>query len=528
MSVEFNTYNVKFISTKKQILDVLLILTTVLFFYLAFPSGGFGNLAWFCLVPVISALRNVSGRYAFMLGLLAATLGWMAGIWWSVGGLAKVTNSHFSLMIPVVFVFCLFSALPYAISTWLYSRYKWHASFFGAIKAASIFTLLVTYIPHILPGNLAHALYLSPYQIQLAAIGGIPLLFFVVHLVNFLLAMAVINLKNNLKFSIQCIIIAFALWSGNYLFGYIGSSQLEQQLQQAKKINVAMVQPDFDISLRTREQWLQHAPVVQGLIKQASANKATDLIVLPELPVPISYSDHQVDKHIFDTVLTNKPILIATIHAPDGLSSNKQSYFNAIELIENKEFRQRYHKQKLLPMAEYLPFEKDLPILRDIFPYAPRYQPGHSSELLPIKTKHLNVNIVPLICYEAVFTNLVGEGIKLGGNLFINSVNDAWFGLTAGRDVHFALALFRSVEYRTPLVRVTNNGLSAIINAKGEIIEDSRIPALQPGYSITAVSITDIKSIYQQYPFLFMIICYLISGYAIYSGQKNYNKNISN
>ena len=172
-----------------------MVLITVLLFYLAFPSGGVGYLSWVALVPVITALNRSSGRNAFMLGLLAATLGWMCSIWWAISGVSEITSTPPNLVIPIIFLLCLLSALPYAIACWLYVRLKLGHSVTGALKSAVIFTVLVNYIPHILPGNLAHALYQQPVFLQLADVGGVALVFLIVNCINFLLALSLLHLS---------------------------------------------------------------------------------------------------------------------------------------------------------------------------------------------------------------------------------------------------------------------------------------------------------------------------------------------
>ena len=53
----------------------------------------------------------------------------------------------------------------------------------------------------------------------------------------------------------------------------------------------------------------------------------------------------------------------------------------------------------------------------------------------------------------------------------INITNDAWFGSISGPYQHFYLSRMRAVEFNKPLIRVSNNGISAIINNKGKIID---------------------------------------------------------
>ena len=99
---------------------------------------------------------------------------------------------------------------------------------------------------------------------------------------------------------------------------------------------------------------------------------------------------------------------------------------------------------------------------------------GYGSFLKAGKQENIKIdklNILPLICYEIIFTKFIQQSNKKT-NLIINISEDGWFGNSVGPYQHFAKAIFRSVENDTFLVRSTNKGISAIINNKGEVIKN--------------------------------------------------------
>ena len=127
-----------------------------------------------------------------------------------------------------------------------------------------------------------------------------------------------------------------------------------------------------------------------------------------------------------------------------------------------------YRKQKLVPFGEFLPLEK-------LFNYIglKKITEGHGSFLKANPQKNLrieNLNILPLICYEIIFTELIQKSHQ-GTNLIINISEDGWFGDSIGPYQHFAKSIFRAIEQDTFLVRSTNKGISAIINNKGKVIK---------------------------------------------------------
>ena len=132
---------------------------------------------------------------------------------------------------------------------------------------------------------------------------------------------------------------------------------------------------------------------------------------------------------------------------------------------------QEYKKQKLVPFGEFLPFEKLLSKIG-----LKKVTEGYGSFLKGAESKNLKLdalNILPLICYEVIFTSFIQKS-NHDTNLIINISEDGWFGKSIGPDQHFAKAIFRAIEHNTFLIRSANKGTSAIINNKGQVIKKLR------------------------------------------------------
>ena len=137
------------------------------------------------------------------------------------------------------------------------------------------------------------------------------------------------------------------------------------------------------------------------------------------------------------------------------------------------EIVEEYNKQKLVPFGEFLPLEK---ILNKFG--LKKITEGHGSFLKGIKQKNLlvgDLNILPLICYEIIFTEFIQKS-ENGTNLIVNISEDGWFGNSIGPNQHFAKAIFRAIEHNSFLIRSANKGISAIINNKGQVVKK-----LKPG-----------------------------------------------
>ncbi|MDA1001244.1 MAG: apolipoprotein N-acyltransferase, partial [bacterium] len=76
-----------------------------------------------------------------------------------------------------------------------------------------------------------------------------------------------------------------------------------------------------------------------------------------------------------------------------------------------------------------------------------------------------------LICFEAIFPRVV-RGFR-DAQFLVNITNDAWFGRTAASEQHLSMVAMRAVEYRVPIVRAANTGISGFVDARGKILERS-------------------------------------------------------
>ena len=128
-----------------------------------------------------------------------------------------------------------------------------------------------------------------------------------------------------------------------------------------------------------------------------------------------------------------------------------------------------YDKVHLVPFGEYLPFQSTLERLG--FLQLTKVQGGfaagdrHRAYDLPGAPRFL-----PLICYEIVFPGAIVPPDDRPGWL-LNVTNDAWFGISPGPYQHFQQARARAIEEGLPLVRAANNGISAVVDPLGRVIQ---------------------------------------------------------
>jgi apolipoprotein N-acyltransferase len=124
----------------------------------------------------------------------------------------------------------------------------------------------------------------------------------------------------------------------------------------------------------------------------------------------------------------------------------------------------RYDKAHLLPFAEYFPL-RFIAFLRRRFDRVRSFTPGDGETLLDTRMGRAAV----VICFEAIFPELVREQMARGAEVLVNLSNDSWLGPDWGPAQHASMVVLRAIENRTWVVRATTTGVSAIIDPYGRV-----------------------------------------------------------
>ena len=139
-----------------------------------------------------------------------------------------------------------------------------------------------------------------------------------------------------------------------------------------------------------------------------------------------------------------------------------------------------YRKTRLFPFTEALPVWLDgplQPLVRSWLPWAGTWRAGNGARVFPLRLADgREIPVLPLICLDDVDTGLAIDGARLGAMVILTMSNDSWFTEhPQGAQLHQAVAAFRSIETRLPQFRVTSNGYSAVIDARGEVLAGTRM-----------------------------------------------------
>ena len=310
-------------------------------------------------------------------------------------------------------------------------------------------------------------------------------------------------------------------------------------------VNVVLLQPELDpYNEKYSKDSLQILDELLTLAEQNSKGKV-DFFIAPETAFPGrgSLSEKGFNKSISINIakefLTKHPqsILLTgasthkflfnesetenySVKIQDGVWVN--SYNSALQIIPNRNV-EVYHKGKLVPGVEIFPYIRFLkPFLGD----AMLDFGGATSSLGIDKERKVFTNnfnkakVAPIICYESIYGEFVTDYVKNGANLLAIMTNDSWWDNSEGHKQLLSYARLRAIETRREIVRAANSGISAHINAKGDIVEDT-FYGDQTALAVTA-NLLEEKSIYTKTGDLISRIAIFVLGFLLiyHFGEK--------
>lgn len=227
---------------------------------------------------------------------------------------------------------------------------------------------------------------------------------------------------------------------------------------------IRMIQPNAD----QNQKWdPAMAPVFFQRQLALTAEQTTplpDLVVWPEVAVPFLINDP--DAPLWEIAgAAGEATVILGAQRWDG-----EEAFNSVAVLDQAgDIAALYDKAHLVPFGEYLPLANIMSRF-GLSAMAARFGTGYTAgereailDLGPLGTA------LPLICYESIFPQEIRRKVRPDWLLLVT--NDGWFGTFSGPYQHFAQARARSVELGLPMVRVANTGVSAMIDARGRVVD---------------------------------------------------------
>jgi apolipoprotein N-acyltransferase len=260
--------------------------------------------------------------------------------------------------------------------------------------------------------------------------------------------------RQTLKYSIG---IVFA----SFLYGLINNMQTDFLV--APKEKVIIVQPSI-----SQQEKMNFSKFWQNLDKHIAlsdfdkASEGKRIIVWGEAAIPCFLNDcKNVLMDIASKIKNENDILITGAHR----KANEKVYNSVFVINSNAEILAYYDKKHLLPFGEFIPSFFDFLHLNKIAGDGENFSEGVEDRVINLQSFE---KFEALICYEIAFPGEIIEKDRPGW--LLNLTNDAWFGSSDGPKQHLGQVKMRAIEEGLPIIRCANNGVSCVIDAKGNVL----------------------------------------------------------
>jgi len=449
----------------------------------AFPPLDFGFLAWVVLVPTFLWAIGRRTRAVLAFGLVLGLLIFGAGLAW----LAVLTPGGLVVLASIL--------APYTmVAVALARRLLGAGPLAGPLAGAAAWTAIDLLRATLLSGFpwlfLGHTQHRTLAVAQIADVGGVYAVTFLVVWVNLAIVGAVADRRRGgdggkrrlaLRLGPPAAAVAVAL-------GY-GAVRLAAPADPPGPC-LAGIQANIPVSLK-------HDPMSGEEIldehlrwtEEALRRGRPDLVIWSETMFPWTWDENipgalEENRRLVRALVGGRvrvPMLLGVTWVekgdPDPRSLEHRRRNRALLVDRDGREIGAYDKIHLVPLGEFLPLRRRLPARRAIEDlvyrvggWYPTLTPGERSPCLSLPLEGREpMPFGAMICYDSVFPDVARRAAREGARFLVNLSNDGWYGRSSELDQILAITVFRAIETRLAVFRVTNTGISAAVDSRGRI-----------------------------------------------------------
>ncbi|WP_158214327.1 apolipoprotein N-acyltransferase [Ignatzschineria sp. F8392] len=451
---------------------------------LSFSPFGYGFLAPILLAFWLLLILPGSCKRAFWLSLLFGVSFFTVGVWWIRISLLEFGGAPLLLGVFLTLLLALYLGLYYALLGYFTLKTQLSLPFRLGILFPVMGVLFEYIRAQLLTGfpwlSLGYTLTDYPLALWLFPEMGALMASFWVYWLAGLLTLLLLQImayrgkepgnasQKKLKAYLPALFMAMML-----ILIIAGTSTLlsDKISPKGEPLKVALIQGNIAQELKFSEaQYYEILATYYQLTAQVASN--VDLIIWPETAIPALYEQEVTLGEALRKISQEERATVMT-----GIFSGQGSVIRNSVVAYSDQLRsrdQRYDKVHLVPFGEFLPFRSLLDLLSGMIEIPFSDLTAGREEQSPFLI-HYEVDGVPaitqlstFICYEAVF----GDELRYLGkqsDFLVNVSNDAWFGDSIGPWQHFQITRARAIELQREMVRATNNGITALIDRRGEV-----------------------------------------------------------
>ena len=332
-----------------------------------------------------------------------------------------------------------------------------------------------------------------PVAVQSVSLFGSYFITFLIVLVNFLIAYALLY-KKKLAAAVAMCALAANLTLGSLLL---------VARDEGERITVAAAQGNISSTDKWNTELFAETFEVYANYAMQAAEQGAEIVLLPESVVPYVLEEGDTISNFLSKISDGSDVtlLVGAFSQKEGNDYNSIIVFEPDGQINSTV----YSKRRLVPFGEFVPLEGlikvIIPPLAEINAFSSEFTAGTDSAVIETEKARLGC----LICFDSIYENLSRESVRDGAEIIMLSTNDSWFYDSVALEMHNNQARLRAIETRRSVVRAANTGISSVITPTGEMLDS--IGALQKGLMVEDVEINDGLTLYTRTGNLFVLLC---------------------
>lgn len=488
---------------------------------LSFPRFDISWLVWFALIPLFVALRNLSLKNGFYLGLFAGLVHYLSLVYWLAHTMSAYGHLPFYVSIPILLLLSFYLALYIALFAMTVTRLCLNplSLFFISpliwVSLEYIRSFLFTGFPWELMGytqfNMLHVIQIS----DLFGVYGVSFCIVLSNVVVFLIYLCLMD-KNwqgkrvQTKLAAGTMAAFVVIFAAIWVYGKWRINNIHKLVAMSPSSKVTIVQGNIDQAIKWDPAFQKSSTMKYIHLSSLSKDLKPDLVVWPETATPFYFMRNT---ELSKLVLTGIHEIGADflIGSPAFTpKNNKIEYYNSAFLVDAAgNVNGRYDKTHLVPFGEYVPMKKWLPFVHKMVESVGDFDIGEKGRTIRWQKSRIGIQI----CYEVIFPALSRAMVQNHASLLVNLTNDAWYGRSSAPYQHFSMSVFRAVENRRSLVRAANTGISGFIDPTGNVIENTQI--FKDAVITQKVPFLQVETLYSRFGDVFAMTCLGLSVFFI-------------
>lgn len=458
-------------------------------------------LEWVMLVPLFFVLWRMSPKGAFFFGWAAGFLAHLVLFRWLAGTAVRFGSFPPAAGIFTLILFALSHGLLWGL--WLWAARRLERDRWPRPLAASLpYVAVAAWLPQLFPWWVGMTQHYLTWFAQVADLAGVALVSALVIGAN----AAITEIAGRRGRPRRPEFVTAGLIVLACVYGALRVPAIERQFEDVPGVKVALLQTNVPIEEKTN--WAYAGQRYEQLLEmtgRAIAN-GSQIVAYPETALPFRYWGGAAERHNIDGSSFRRAIEFASRVQEMGVPIVATGVLNRREGVANSAFLlhpvegkapeqvapgeiigARYDKRILLAFGEYMPAEQLMLRLRSLG--IPIQAPGFVEGSDAVSFEAAGLRLAASICYEAILPRLTRSALQGNEHAILNMTNDAWFGEGDERYQHWTLSVWRTIENRVWLLRVTNTGRTSVVDPVGrevdvapldrEAILDAEIPPVR-------------------------------------------------